>query len=83
VGSLHGKRSYFGMLDVDLKTIQEILLHAHSATKADIYVKEVSADSVAAMMKLEQKVGSHIEAAIAEARPKPASGSDYSAANVL
>jgi integrase len=51
-------------LDVDLKTIQEILRHAHIATTADIYVKEVSADSVAAMVKLEQKVGSHVEAAM-------------------
>jgi integrase len=51
-------------LGVDLKTIQEILRHAHIATTADIYVKEVSAESVAAMVKLEQSVGSHIEAAM-------------------
>jgi integrase len=39
-------------LGVDLKTIQEILRHAHIATTADIYVKEVSEHAVEAMQRL-------------------------------
>jgi len=45
-------------LGVDLKTIQEILRHAHIATTADIYVKEVSEQAVEAMKRLEK----HFEA---------------------
>jgi integrase len=45
-------------LGVDLKTIQEILRHAHLATTADIYVKEVSEQAVEAMERLEK----HLEA---------------------
>jgi site-specific recombinase XerD len=45
-------------LGVDLKTIQEILRHAHLATTADIYVKEVSEQAVEAMQRLEK----HVEA---------------------
>lgn len=43
-------------LGVDLKTIQDILRHAHIATTADIYVKEVSEDAVAAMQLLEKRI---------------------------
>ena len=43
-------------LGVDLKTIQDILRHAHIATTADIYVKEVSENAVAAMQLLEKRV---------------------------
>ena len=43
-------------LGVDLKTIQDILRHAHIATTADIYVKDVSEDAVAAMQRLEKRV---------------------------
>lgn len=43
-------------LGVDLKTIQAILRHAHISVTADIYVKDVSEDSVAAMQKLEAHV---------------------------
>lgn len=51
-------------LGVDLKTIQDILRHAHISTTADIYVKEVPEDAVAAMQLLEKRVdletqGSH------------------------
>jgi site-specific recombinase XerD len=48
----------FKRLGVDLKTIQEILRHAHLATTADIYVKEVSEQAVEAMQRLEK----HVEA---------------------
>jgi integrase len=46
-------------LGVDLKTIQDILRHAHISTTADIYVKEVSADSVKAMLKFERKLNAY------------------------
>jgi integrase len=60
-------------LGVDLKTIQEILRHAHIATTADIYIKEVSEQAVEAMQRLEK----HVEAEL-----KISSGSAYSAANL-
>jgi len=41
-------------LGVDLKTTQEILLHAQISTTANLYVKEVSAQSRAAMKRLER-----------------------------
>lgn len=47
-------------LGVDLKTIQDILRHAHIATTADIYVKEVSENAVAAMGLLERRIESEL-----------------------
>jgi integrase len=56
----HGFRRGLGTnlkrVGVDLKTIQDILRHAHITTTADIYVKEVSEDTIAAMQLLEQRV---------------------------
>jgi integrase len=56
----HGFRRGVGTnlkrLGVDLKTIQNILRHAHIATTADIYVKDVSEDAIAAMQLLEKRV---------------------------
>ncbi len=43
-------------LGVDLKTIQDILRHAHITTTADIHVKEVSDNAVAAMELLEKQI---------------------------
>jgi integrase len=59
-------------LGVDLKTIQAILRHAHISVTADIYVKEVSEDAIAAMQKLE----AHVIAELKKAA-KPDLGSDY------
>jgi integrase len=42
-----------GRLGVDDKTIQAILRHSNLATTMNIYVKAVSADSVAAMNALD------------------------------
>jgi integrase len=64
-------------LGVDLKTIQEILRHAHIATTADIYVKEVSEQAVEAMQRLEK----HVEAELKK-QQKSSSGSAYSAVNL-
>ncbi|HUE51097.1 MAG TPA: tyrosine-type recombinase/integrase [Terriglobales bacterium] len=73
----HGFHSYrrglgtnLKRLGVDLKTIQEILRHAHIATTADIYVKEVSEQAAEAMLRLEK----HVEAEL-----KMSSGPAYSA----
>ena len=41
---------------VDLKTTQEILRHAQISTTANLYVKEVSAQSKAAMKRLERAI---------------------------
>jgi len=63
----HGFRRGLGTnlkrLGVDLKTIQEILRHAHIATTADIYVKEVSEQAVEAMERLEKHVDSELKKA--------------------
>lgn len=60
----HGFRRGLGTnlkrLGVDLKTIQEILRHAHIATTADIYVKEVSEQAVEAMQRLEMHVDAEL-----------------------
>lgn len=64
-------------LGVDLKTIQEILRHAHIATTADIYVKEVSEQAVEAMQRLEK----HVEAELKK-QPKTSSEPAYSAVNL-
>jgi len=64
-------------LGVDLKTIQEILRHAHIATTADIYVKEVSEQAVEAMKRLEK----HVETELKK-QPKSQAGSAYSAVNL-
>jgi len=48
-------------LGVDLKTIQEILRHAHIATTADIYVKEISEQAVEAMQRLEDRLDFELE----------------------
>lgn len=76
----HGFHSYrrglgtnLKRLGVDLKTIQEILRHAHIATTADIYVKEVSEQAAEAMLRLEK----HVEAEL-----KMSSGPAYSAVNL-
>jgi len=60
-------------LGVDLKTIQEILRHAHIATTADIYVKRVSEQAVEAMRRLEKHVESELKMPL---------GSAYSAVNL-
>jgi integrase len=73
----HGFRRGLGTnlkhLGVDLKTIQEILRHAHIAKTADIYVKEVSEQAVEAMKRLEK----HVEAEL-----KMPLGPAYSAPNL-
>jgi integrase len=65
-GFRRGLATNLKRLGVDLKTIQEILRHAHISVTADIYVKEVSEQAVEAMQRLEQ----HIEAEAKKA-PKP------------
>jgi integrase len=64
-------------LGVDLKTIQEILRHAHIATTADIYVKEVSEQAIEAMGRLER----HVEAELKKP-PKTDSEISYSAVSL-
>jgi DNA-binding transcriptional MerR regulator len=64
-------------LGVDLKTIQEILRHAHIATTADIYVKEISEQAVEAMQRLEK----HVDAELSKA-PNFDSALPYSAPNL-
>jgi integrase len=64
-------------LGVDLKTIQEILRHAHIATTADIYVKEVSEQAVEAMSRVEE----HIETELKK-QSKNNTESAYSAVNL-
>jgi integrase len=77
----HGFRRGLGTnlkrLGVDLKTIQEILRHAHIATTADIYVKEVSEQAVEAMERLEK----HVEAELKK-EPKLDPAFPYSAPNL-
>ena len=77
----HGFRRGLGTnlkrLGVDLKTIQEILRHAHIATTADIYVKEVSEQAVEAMERLER----HVEAEL-KMGPKSEPAAAYSAVNL-
>jgi integrase len=76
-GYRRGPGTNLKRLGVDLKTIQEILRHAHIATTADIYVKEVSEQAVEAMQRLEK----HVEAELKKG-PKSESGSAYSAVNL-
>jgi len=63
----HGFRRGLGTnlkrLGVDLKTVQEILRHAHIATTADIYVKEVSEQAVEAMERLKKHVDRELKKA--------------------
>jgi integrase len=77
----HGFRRGLGTnlkrLGVDLKTIQEILRHAHIATTADIYVKEVSEQAVEAMERLERHVDAELKK---EQKSEP--GVAYSAPNL-
>ena len=77
----HGFRRGLGTnlkrLGVDLKTIQEILRHAHIATTADIYVKEVSEQAVEAMERLER----HVDGELSKA-PKLSPALAYSAPNL-
>lgn len=77
----HGFRRGLGTnlkrLGVDLKTIQEILRHAHIATTADIYVKEISEQAVEAMQRLEK----HVDAELKKA-PEVDSVLPYSAPNL-
>ena len=63
-------------LGVDLKTIQDILRHAHISTTADIYVKEVSENAVAAMELLEKRIEGELRSSVEDA------GRAYSAANL-
>lgn len=70
-GFRRGLATNLKRLGVDLKTIQEILRHAHISVTADIYVKEVSEQAVEAMHRLEQ----HIETEAKKApRPEPETG---------
>jgi integrase len=77
----HGFRRGLGTnlkrLGVDLKTIQEILRHAHIATTADIYVKEISEQAVEAMSRLER----HVETELKK-QAKSNKESAYSAVNL-
>ena len=63
-------------LGVDLKTIQDILRHAHIPTTADIYVKEVSENAVAAMELLERRIEGELRSSVEDA------GRSYSAASL-
>jgi len=60
-----------------LKTIQEILRHAHIATTADIYVKEISEQAVEAMDRLERQVVGELKKG-----PKSEPAISYSAVNL-
>lgn len=77
----HGFRRGLGTnlkrLGVDLKTIQEILRHAHIATTADIYVKEISEQAVEAMDRLERQVVGELKKG-----PKSEPAISYSAVNL-
>ena len=61
---------------MDLKTIQDTLRHAHIATTADIYVKEVSENAVAAMELLEKRIEGELRSSVDDA------GRAYSAASL-